>query len=208
MSTMFSTLLSSPILFFGTAVALVVAITVHEFAHALVADKLGDPTPRVQGRITLNPLAHLDTLGTIMIFFTRFGWGKPVQFDPFNLKNPKRDAAMIALAGPTSNILLAIALSLALRLLPVPEIIGFIMAQTIFLNVSLAVFNFIPIHPLDGGKILIGLLPHRTAVEWDQTLHRYGILILIFLLFPFGNSQSPVSYLVLPIIQGILRMLL
>src|SRR3989304_9414536 len=97
--------------------ALLIAVTIHEFAHAFIADKLGDPTPGMQGRISLNPLRHLDPIGTLMLILFRFGWGKPVPFDPFNLRHPKRDSAIIALAGPVSNIILAIFASFILRFL-------------------------------------------------------------------------------------------
>jgi len=107
--------LSNPMSLLFVAAALLSAITVHEFAHAFMAERLGDPTPRLQGRLTLNPLAHLDPLGTLMLFIIGFGWGKPVQFDPYNLKNPRRDAALISFAGPLSNIILASILSIVLR---------------------------------------------------------------------------------------------
>src|SRR3990172_8857289 len=96
----------NPVEFIFGLVALIVAITIHEFSHAAAAERLGDPTPRLQGRLTLNPLAHLDPLGTLMLILIRFGWGKPVQFDPYNLRHPRRDSAIISLAGPTSNIVL------------------------------------------------------------------------------------------------------
>src|SRR3990167_2193714 len=113
---MLSQLVANPIVFIFWALGLILAITIHEFAHALAADRLGDPPPRLQGRLTLNPLAHLDPIGTLMLLLTRFGWGKPVQFDPFNLANPRRDAALISLAGPVSNLLTATLLSLLIRL--------------------------------------------------------------------------------------------
>jgi Zn-dependent protease len=197
-------LFTNPIFFLFWALALVIAITVHEFAHALAADKLGDPTPRLQGRLTLNPLKHLDPLGTLMILLTRFGWGKPVQFDPFNLDNPRRDAAIISLAGPVSNLITATLFSLLIRFSPL--LLPFL-APIIFLNVALAIFNLIPIHPLDGGKILIGFLPADLAREWDAILNRYGILILILLIFPLFGS-SPITHLILPAVDGIISLLL
>lgn len=205
---MLGLLASSPLAFFLSFAAIIIAITIHEFAHAWIADRLGDPTPRIQGRVTLNPLAHLDPLGTLAMLLTRFGWGKPVMFDPYNLQHPRRDTALIALAGPASNLILATALALLLRITQFPIFVEIFLIATIMLNVSLAIFNFIPIHPLDGGKILVGLLPKHTAYDLDQMLHRYGIVLLILLLFPFGNSQSPVSYLISPIIEGILKILL
>src|SRR3990167_2882360 len=132
---------------------LIIAITVHEFAHALLADRLGDPTPRSQGRLTLNPLAHLDPLGTLMLFVFRFGWGKPVIFDPYNLAHPRRDAGIISIAGPLSNLFLAIILSLCLHFLPLPLLLYPLFYTVIILNISLAIFNLVPVAPLDGEKI-------------------------------------------------------
>lgn len=203
----FSLLFANPLVLLLFFAALAICITVHEFAHAWVADRLGDPTPRLDGRVTLNPLAHLDPIGTIMLILFRFGWGKPVVFDPYNLKNPRRDSALIAIAGPTSNIILAIALSLMLRFLPIAEPIASFFVALISLNVVLAVFNFIPIHPLDGGKILIGFAPKDVARDWDQMLQRYGIFILLLLILPLNNGSSPLFALLNPIISFILSVL-
>ncbi len=202
-----SLLLSNPILFFLVAGALIISLTIHEFAHAFIADKLGDPTPRLQGRITLNPLAHLDPLGTLAMLFVGFGWGKPVMFDPYNLKDPKRDAALIALAGPASNLILATLLAIAFRFFGSESLFASLAYLVIQTNVGLAIFNLIPIHPLDGGKILIGLAPKDVAHEWDQVLHQYGTVILLFLILPL-NGQSAVSALISPIVATILRILL
>ncbi len=205
-------LFSNPLLFFIWIAALLVAITVHECAHAWTADRLGDPTARLAGRITLNPLAHLDPIGTLMILFFRFGWGKPVPFDPFNLKNPRRDAALISFAGPAANLILAIALASIIRLAyliagPGAYLAEQILTPFIFLAVALGIFNLIPIHPLDGGKILIGLLPQRIAYKWDAFLQRFGFFIILILIIPiFGFS--PLFAIILPIINGILALLL
>ena len=159
---MLQTLFESPITFFLFALSLIVAVTVHEFSHALVADRLGDPTPRSQGRLSLNPLVHLDPLGTLSLFLIGFGWGKPVEFFPPNLKSPRRDAALISIAGPISNILLATLLSVIGRTLLDPNSASFLI-PFIYVNVILAVFNLVPIGPLDGQKILFALLPRDLA---------------------------------------------
>jgi len=204
---MLNLLTQNPLFFLIWAASLVIAITIHEFAHAFIADRLGDPTARLDDRVSLNPLRHLDPIGSLMLLFTGFGWGKPVPFDPYNLKNPRRDSAIIALAGPMSNLILAVVLAIIFRIVWNITLAPFFFSL-ISLNVSLAIFNLVPIHPLDGGKIIVGFLPLEMAREWQEIMQRYGILILIFLLFPFGNSASPVSYLIRPIIDGIVRLLL
>ncbi|KKS30611.1 MAG: Peptidase M50 [Candidatus Amesbacteria bacterium GW2011_GWA2_42_12] len=207
---MLSTLFSNPFVALLQIISLVIALTIHEFSHAWMADHLGDPTPRLQGRLTLNPIRHLDPIGTLLLLVAGFGWGKPVEFDPYNLKRPQRDTTLIALAGPVSNLLLATILAITLRTIgmAMPTFLISTFIFTIFMNITLAIFNLIPIHPLDGGKVLIGILPPETGKDLDLFLHQYGFIILIFLIFPFGNSQSPVSYLIRPIISGIANFLL
>lgn len=207
---MFGELFNNPFAFFSWLIALVIAITIHEFSHAFAADRLGDPTPRMQGRLTLNPLAHLDPIGTLMLLIVRFGWGKPVVFDPFNLRNPRRDAAIISLAGPASNMLLSSTLSLILHaLLTTPyAMIAYIVIQPIIvMNVLLAVFNLVPIHPLDGFKIVEGLLPPDYARQW-QELESYGMIFLLFLIFPVFGGTSPISRIISPVINFFLSLLL
>jgi Zn-dependent protease len=208
-----SLLFAQPVLFVIVALILVVAITVHEFAHAWAADHLGDPTPRYQGRVTLNPLAHLDLLGTALLFFAGFGWGKPVMFDPHNLKDPVKEAALIALAGPVSNLLLALLLAIVIPVLTVflhipMEWAQVILSFGIFYNCMLAIFNLVPVHPLDGGKILVALLPRRMAYEYESMMSRYGTFILIALILPLSGGRSPVSFLITPIIDVVVSVYL
>lgn len=202
---MLTELSTNPLGFIFWLIALIIAITIHEFAHAWTAERLGDPTPRLMGRLTLNPLAHLDPIGTIMLLIARFGWGKPVQFDPFNLRHPRRDSALISLAGPVSNILLAIACSILMRLFIAFPLIG-LLQPLIILNVVLAVFNLIPIHPLDGFKIVGGVLPEEYARQWAE-LESYGMIFLIFLILPLGRV-SPMSQIISPIINFLVGVLL
>lgn len=218
---MMSELFNNPLGFVFWAVALVVAITIHEFAHAYAAERLGDPTPRLMGRLTLNPLAHLDPLGTLMLLIARFGWGKPVQFDPFNLRNPRRDSAIISLAGPVSNLILALMGSVLLNIVFrsrfilldnwMIEILNYLLIgllrPLIIMNVVLAIFNLIPIHPLDGFKIVGGILPKEYARQWYE-LESYGMIFLLFLIFPVFGGTSPISNIISPIINVILSILL
>lgn len=197
---MIDLLTQSPLLFVIYAIALFGAISVHEFSHALVADRLGDPTPRIQGRVTLNPRAHIDLMGMLFLFVFGFGWGRPVEFDPFNLTHPRRDAALISVAGPISNLIIAILCSAIYTATAFTLLIPFIT-----LNVMLAVFNLLPIHPLDGFKIVGGLLPEEKAREWYQ-LERYGILFLILLILPV-NGGSMLSKIISPVVQGVLSLL-
>jgi Zn-dependent protease len=203
--------------------AFIVAITIHETAHAWMADRLGDPTARLMGRLSLNPLVHYDPIGTTLLLVLvimraigipviPFGWAKPVRFDPYNLKNPRRDSALISFAGPLANLILAIILGIAVQLLstpfsPIPFIAG-ILYPFIILNVVLAIFNLIPIHPLDGGKILIGLLPAKDAYEADRFLNRYGVIILFLLIFPTFGGTSPIFMFLTPILNFILGILI
>lgn len=202
--------------------AFVIAITIHEAAHAYMADRLGDPTPRLMGRLSLNPIVHYDRIGTtllIVLIFMRevlkipvipFGWAKPVQIDPYNLANPRRDSALISVAGPASNFLVAAITALIINLLVNSEfaIYATLLIPTVVLNIILGLFNLLPIHPLDGGKIFVGLLPENEAQDADRFLQQYGFIILLFLILPLANGTSAVSYLLGPVANSILRLLL
>ncbi|MFH0773864.1 MAG: site-2 protease family protein [bacterium] len=205
---MLFSLFSNPISFIFYIISLFIALSVHEASHALAADKLGDPTPRLDGRITLNPLAHLDLSGLLFMLFFGFGWGKPVMFDPFNLKNPRRDAALISLAGPASNILLALCLSILLRSF---NLFNFSLFSTIgyylfypliTINLTLGIFNLLPIHPLDGFKIVGGVLSADQAEDWFQ-LQRYGMIFLLLLIIPLG-SHSMLDVIMQPILRFVI----
>ena len=170
---------------------ILLALTFHEFAHAYVANRFGDDTAKLSGRLTMNPLAHLDPLGTIMIFLVHFGWAKPVPVNLNNLRNPKQGMLWISAAGPLSNILLALISGLLLRFFatmdisPQPnsitEIFIIMVVWSLRINLALAIFNILPIAPLDGSKILYGLLPDRFA-KHIHLLERYGPILLIGLI--------------------------
>jgi Zn-dependent protease len=177
-----------------------IALTVHEFSHALTADRIGDPTPRLAGRLTLNPIKHIDPFGFIMLLLVHFGWAKPVPINPYNFKDPDKGEILVSLAGPFSNILFAWVLVKCVKLFPelvlgVPLYRG-IMALLIQININLAVFNLLPIPPLDGSHIFARFLPYELRAQFEQ----YGFLLLYFIaIFPptsqllmllFDNAQK------------------
>ncbi len=190
-------LAQDPQLFLIVAIAFVVAITLHEASHALAATWLGDDLPRLQGRVTLNPLRHLDPLGTIMILIASFGWGRPVMVNPYRLRfGSHRGMALVAAAGPASNIVLALALTPVARQLltssradPVTVAVVLI----IQLNLFLAIFNLIPLPPLDGFSVLVGLVPQDMAAPLER-LRSYGpgLLIGLFLVVAIVPGASGV----------------
>lgn len=200
-------------------IAFLIAISVHEFAHAWMADRLGDPTAKLEGRLTLNPLKHLDIYGTVLVPLFLiiigspfvFGWAKPVGFDPFNLKNPRKDAALISISGPLANFTTAVAFAVILRLLNPFSAVAVLFPlfySIILINLVLGVFNLIPIHPLDGGKILVGILPEKEAVETDRFLNQYGFILIFMLIFISYRGISPLSAILNPVINFLLKLLL
>ena len=167
---------------------IIVAISLHEYAHALAAYGCGDDTPKRLGRLTINPLAHLDLFGTILLLVAGFGWGRPVPFDPRNLKNPKRDLFFIAGAGPFSNLILFGVALLSMKVIMGTEALYPLVKPLYFfahINFTLFVFNMIPLPPLDGSKVLYSLLPEDMATRYEALVGPYGAFILMALfIFP------------------------
>jgi len=162
-------------------VAITIALTVHEFAHAKAADRAGDPTPRMNGRVSLNPLDHYDPIGTTIILLFGIGWGKPVPINPAYFRTPRRDAILVSFAGPGSNFIVA-------GLFAIPLRFGFAgpydeaFQVVLFLNLLLAFFNLLPIFPLDGSHILQAILPYGKAQNYMTFMSRYGFVVLIVLM--------------------------
>ena len=170
-------------------VALIIAVDVHEASHALVAYYLGDPTAKIRGRLTLNPIKHLDLMGSLVFLITqRIGWGKPVPVNPGNFKHPVRDDALTALAGPMSNFILAFAVALPLRYLgdAMPEVLSTILWMVFHVSIFLGIFNFFPFPPLDGSKILGLIIPkswHRGYMQFLMKGNKYFIVVILVDIF-------------------------
>jgi Zn-dependent protease len=197
-------LLNDPYEFILYIIAIIMAITVHEAAHAWSADELGDPTARLLGRKSLDPRRHLELWGSLMFLFAGFGWGKPVPVDSFNLRDEVKDNALIALAGPASNLLMAIVFGTIYRFLPNQsgELASILFAFG-WVNISLAVFNLLPIPPLDGSKIYRAILPRNFMPVW-YFLDQYGTLVLFFLVV---SGSGILSRFTGPTIIAIMRIL-
>lgn len=184
MSTIMELLVLLPII--------LVSISIHEFAHAKVADILGDPTPRMAGRLTLNPIKHIDPIGFLMLLLVRIGWAKPVPVNPYNFRHPRRDMAYVGLAGPASNFFFAWILAIFLRTFPYFDMFWVQVIQlTIWINLALMVFNLLPIPPLDGSRIFAPFIPE----EFYENMQRYAFIILIaILLFGFPIIRALIFF--------------
>ena len=185
-------LFSEPILFFLWVVAIIVALTIHEFSHALAGKLQGDPTAELEGRLTLNPLSHIDWLGFVLLLIAGFGWAKPTPFNPYNLKYKKWGGAVVALAGPISNAIVVLLIGAALAIvvrttnLPADNLMIRFFLLLIEINVLLGIFNLFPIPPLDGSKVLYSLIGDRYP-QVVQFLETYGTYLLIaFIIFGGG----------------------
>jgi Zn-dependent protease len=217
-TTMIGSVLMNPTIasyfyrFFVYAIAMLTALPFHEFAHAWTANKLGDSTARFQGRLSLNPLRHLDPIGSLMMIVFGFGWAKPVPINPYNFRKPKRDMAISSLAGPVSNLLLGLVCMLIYKILTIASwyVSGFgaeilanltnIFRIMISLNIGLAVFNLLPIPPLDGSRILGIVLPERTYFE----LMKYERFIMLALMAAiwFDVLDRPIAFITGYVYQG------
>ncbi|MBI2625333.1 MAG: site-2 protease family protein [Candidatus Nealsonbacteria bacterium] len=181
-------------------IVLLFSVIIHELSHGTVALALGDQTAKYAGRLTLNPIAHLDLFGSVifplmLVFFASitgqgliFGWAKPVPINPNNFKNPRWDSVKVALAGPLSNILLAVFFGLLIRFLPLPLPLLYLFSIIVIMNFLLALFNLLPIPPLDGSHLLFSILPDRFW-KLKVIMSQYGFFILIFLIFFLGGIQ-------------------
>lgn len=198
-----------------TIVILIFSVILHEVSHGLMAERLGDPTARIQGRLTLNPAKHIDPVGSILIpiitaistagQFT-FGWAKPVVYNPYNLKNRRTGEVLIALAGPASNVVIALVFGIMIRLI-VPTVdtvtpILQVFAYIVIINITLAVFNLIPLPPLDGSKLFLALLPNQYG-RARLTLERIGPIFVIVVLFFLWQIVAPVVPALFSVLTGV-----
>lgn len=198
--------------FIFSVAILIMSVVIHEVSHGFVADSMGDPTARYQGRLTLNPIKHLDPFGSVIIpaltYFMGgfiFGWAKPVPYNPYNLKNQKWGPAIVAGAGPFSNFLIAMVFGLAVRFagpLGLPGEFVQALLLVVFINIILMIFNLVPLPPLDGSKLLFALLPLRFYYI-QRFLEQYGFFLIIIFIFFFWDLILPLVFLIFKIITGI-----
>lgn len=192
---------------------LVIALVIHEYAHAKAADVMGDFTPRMTGRLTLNPMAHIDPIGLIMLLVVRFGWAKPVMINARNFRNWRQGELLVALAGPMANLLVAfialLAMAVLFKLGMFSEGVRLVLSMMVLFNINFAIFNMLPLPPLDGSKVLMVLLPGRLAYKL-MSLERYSFIILIFLMMtPFLTMiLIPLQRLVLSVFNLIIGVII
>jgi len=198
-------------LYLVSAIPILLALTLHEYAHAFVANRLGDSTAKSLGRLTLNPLAHLDILGTAMLFIVQVGWAKPVPVNPALLKNPHRDMLWISLAGPMMNLGLALLFGIACRIagvdgfynygLDAVGLLKYMLAYGLVINIVLAVFNILPIPPLDGSKIIMGIFPQKYDLKLRPYLHYGPTILIVLIVLGFVTGISVFQFVLNPFIK-------
>lgn len=196
--------------FIVTIIILIISVVIHELSHGYIADLLGDPTPRLQGRLTLNPLKHLDLFGSVIVpiitslsGFT-FGWAKPIEWNPYNVKNKRMGEFLISIAGPGSNLIISLVFGLLIRFYGTSLSASFIYISTyiIVINIILAVFNLIPLPPLDGSKILFSILPSK--YNWiREMLEAYSVFFFLLLVLFIWRFVEPVIPLIFKLIVGL-----
>ena len=192
---------------------LIIALVIHEYAHAKAADVMGDFTPRMTGRLTLNPMAHIDPIGLIMLLVVRFGWAKPVMINARNFRNWRQGELLVAVAGPVANLIVAfislLAMAVLFKLGMFSEGVRLVLSMMVLFNINFAIFNMLPLPPLDGSKILMVLLPGRLAYKLIS-LERYSFIILIFLMMtPFLTMiLIPLQRLVLSVFNLIIGVII
>ena len=192
---------------------LVIALVIHEYAHAKAADVMGDFTPRMTGRLTLNPMAHIDPIGLIMLLVVRFGWAKPVLLNARNFRNWRQGELLVAVAGPVANLIVAfislLAMAVLFKLGMFSEGVRLVLSMMVLFNINFAIFNMLPLPPLDGSKVLMVLLPGRLAYKL-MSLERYSFIILIFLMMtPFLTMiLIPLQRLVLSVFNLIIGVII
>ena len=191
-------------------IVIILSAIIHEYMHGWTAERLGDPTARLAGRLTLNPIVHIDPVGTIFLPLILvlmntgllFGWAKPVPYNPFNLRNKRFGPALVAAAGPLSNLFIALVLGLFVRL-SVPSAFTSFLSIVVYVNVLLAIFNLVPLPPLDGSKILFSVLPdNKFWWQFKINIDRYGMILVFVFIFFFWNLISPVIGKVYQLIVG------
>lgn len=192
---------------------LIIALVIHEYAHAKAADVMGDFTPRMTGRLTLNPMAHIDPIGLIMLLVVRFGWAKPVMINARNFRNWRQGELLVAVAGPVANLLVAfislLAMAVLFKLGMFSEGVRLVLSMMVLFNINFAIFNMLPLPPLDGSKVMMVLLPGRLAYKL-MSLERYSFIILIFLMMtPFLTMiLIPLQRLVLSVFNLIIGVII
>ena len=204
-----------PALYGLLAIALILlSITLHEFAHAYSATLLGDSTPKVNGRLTLNPLAHLDLIGTLFMLIGSFGWGKPVPINPFNFKDPRKGSAIVSFSGPLTNFVFALVIIGAVKVLSFFTAglsfayLEYALTTVILVSVGLGVFNLLPVAPLDGDKILMFFLPASARNKIEPFMQRFGLLLLIIMILPIlPGGYSLISFVLSPLQHLVLKFL-
>ncbi|OIP80686.1 MAG: site-2 protease family protein [Parcubacteria group bacterium CG08_land_8_20_14_0_20_48_21] len=202
--------MSTTILLLFFFLVIVPSAIMHEYAHGWMADKLGDPTARYAGRLTINPIAHIDPVGTILLPMLMiisnipflFAYAKPVPYNPYNLRNPKRDAAWVGVAGPLANLAIAVTVGLMIRFLP-PSNFTLLLSIIVYANVLLMVFNLVPIPPLDGSKVLYALLPDSPQMlRFKMLFEQYGVFFLLIFIFFFFQLIVPIISFIYTVITG------